>query len=217
LILGVGNLSIGVVKGHNSLGGKLPLMLVLQGNLLTKDVADASIGILVGVTRVLIMFIFGLVLFIRSLIILAVILVAVFVTAVVPFLRVRAVNSLQTPTIAHCMAVVRMSRAGTLKDLGIGILIIALGRWLDGVDGIINWSVAALLSPKVILPMLIMIVVVAVMVVIVPIITAVVATPIIWAAILLIRVGSLANVFLDLLVGLISICPLLCHREKVLN
>jgi hypothetical protein len=31
-----------------------------------------------------------------------------------------------------------MSQAGTLKDLGIGILIVALGRWLDGVDGIVN-------------------------------------------------------------------------------
>jgi hypothetical protein len=31
------------------------------------------------------------------------------------------------------MARVRMSQAGTLKDLGIGILIIALGCWIDGV------------------------------------------------------------------------------------
>jgi hypothetical protein len=31
-----------------------------------------------------------------------------------------------------------MSQAGTLKDLGIGILIVALGRWLDSVDGIVN-------------------------------------------------------------------------------
>jgi hypothetical protein len=30
-------------------------------------------------------------------------------------------------------------------------------------------------------------------------------------------VGSPANVLLDLLVGLINICPLLRHREKVLN
>jgi hypothetical protein len=72
-----------------------------------------------------------------------------------------------------------MSQAGTLKDLGIGILIIALGRWLDSVDGIINWSVMGLPPPKVILPMSIMIVVAAVMVVIAPIIMAVIATPII--------------------------------------
>jgi hypothetical protein len=35
--------------------------------------------------------------------------------------------------------------------------------------------------------------------------------------ILLVKVRNPANVFLDLLVGLISICPLLHHREKVLN
>jgi hypothetical protein len=65
------------------------------------------------------------------------------------------------------------------------------------------------------------IVVVAVVVIIVPIIAVVIMTPIIepvvWAAIRLVRVGSPANVFLDLLVGLISICLLLCHHEKVLN
>jgi hypothetical protein len=119
------------------------------------------------------------------------------------------------------MARVRMSRAGTLKDIGISILIIALGRWLDGIDGVINWSVAALPPPKVILPTPITIVVRAVTVVIEPIITAIVTTPIIapvvWVAILLVGARSLANIFLDLLVGLISICPLLCHCEKVLN
>jgi hypothetical protein len=36
------------------------------------------------------------------------------------------------------MVGVWMSRAGTLKDLGIGIHIVALGRWLDGVDGVVN-------------------------------------------------------------------------------
>jgi hypothetical protein len=97
-----------------------------------------------------------------------------------------------------------MSRAGTLKDLRIGILIVALGRWLDG---IVNWSLATLPPPKVVL--------------LTPIIAVVVTTPIIvpvvWAMILLVEAGSPANVFLDLLVGLISICPLLRHREKVLN
>jgi hypothetical protein len=34
---------------------------------------------------------------------------------------------------------------------------------------------------------------------------------------LLVEAGSPTNIFLDLLVGLISICPLLCHCEKVLN
>jgi hypothetical protein len=49
----------------------------------------------------------------------------------------------------------------------------------------------------------------------------VVTTPIIalviGVAIWLVGARSLANVFLDLLVGLISIYPLLRHREKVLN
>jgi hypothetical protein len=116
------------------------------------------------------------------------------------------------------MARVQMSRARTLKDLGIGILTVVLGRWLDGV---VNWSVAAMLPPKVILPMLIMIIISAVTVVVVPIITVIVMTPIItpvvWVMILLVRAGSPANVFLDLLVSLISICPLLHHHEKVLN
>jgi hypothetical protein len=103
-----------------------------------------------------------------------------------------------------------MSRAGTLKDLGIGILIVALGRWLDGVDGVVNWSVAALPPPKVVLSTLITIVVAVV------IMTPIIA-PVVWVAILLVGAGSLANVFLDLLVGLISICPLLRHCEKVLN
>jgi hypothetical protein len=31
-----------------------------------------------------------------------------------------------------------MSWVGTLKDLGIGILIVAFGRWLDSVDGVVN-------------------------------------------------------------------------------
>jgi hypothetical protein len=119
------------------------------------------------------------------------------------------------------MARVRMSWAGTLKDLGISILIVVLGRWLDRVDSIVNWSVVALPPSKVILPMPIMTVVAAVAVVIALIITAVIGTPIIASivrvAILLVGARSLANIFLDLLVGLISICPLLRHHEKVLD
>jgi hypothetical protein len=114
-----------------------------------------------------------------------------------------------------------MSWAGTLKDLGVGILIVALGRWLDGVDGVVNWSVVALPPPKVILLTPITIVVAAVTVVIAPIIATIIMTPIIASVIgptiLLVRARSLANIFLDLLVGLVNICPLLCHREKVLN
>jgi hypothetical protein len=108
-----------------------------------------------------------------------------------------------------------MSWAATLKDLGIGILIVALGRWLDSVDGVVNWSFAALPPPKVVLPTPITIVVAAVAVVIAPIIVVVV--PIVEVAILLVRARNPANIFLDLLVGLVSICPLFRHCEKVLD
>jgi hypothetical protein len=94
LILGVGNLPVRVVEGHNSSGGKLPLSPVLQGNFPTKDVADASIRILVGVMRVLVMFLFGLVLLIRSLVVPVIVFVTVFVTAALPFVGVRAIDIL---------------------------------------------------------------------------------------------------------------------------
>jgi hypothetical protein len=68
-----------------------------------------------------------------------------------------------------------MSRAGPLKDLGVGILIIALGRWLDSVDGIIHYSVAALPPPKVVLLTSITIIITVVAV----IVAAIVATPVI--------------------------------------
>jgi hypothetical protein len=58
----------------------------------------------------------------------------------------------------------------------------------------------------------IMIVVAAVAVVVAPINAVVITT-----TILLVRSRSPANVFLDLLVGLVSICPLLCHCEQVLD
>jgi hypothetical protein len=79
-------------------------------------------------TRVLITFLFGLVLLIRPLVVPAVIFVTIFVTAAQPFTGVLAIDRLQTPAIPHCMARVRMSRTGTLKDLGVGILLIVLGR-----------------------------------------------------------------------------------------
>jgi hypothetical protein len=163
-------------------------------------------------------FFFDLVLLIRHLVIPMVVLVIVFVATALPLAGVRAVDGLQTLAIPHCMAEVQMSWAGTLKDLRVGILIVALGHWLDGV---VNWSVAALLPHKVVLPTPITIVVAMVVVVIAPIIAAVVTTPIIapvvGAAILLVEVRSPANIFLDLLVGLVSICPLLRHHEKVLD
>jgi hypothetical protein len=119
------------------------------------------------------------------------------------------------------MARVWMSQAGPLKDLGVGILIIALGRWLDSVDGVIHYSVADLPPPKVVLPMMITIVIAAVTVIVTPIVVVVVTTPIIepivGAAIWLVGARSPANILLDLLVGLINICPLLRHREKVMN
>jgi hypothetical protein len=67
----------------------------------------------------------------------------------------------------------------------------------------------------------IMIVIVAVMVVIALIIVAIITMPIIapvvGAAILLVGARSPANIFLDLLIGLIGVCPLLRHREQVLD
>jgi hypothetical protein len=77
------------------------------------------------------------------------------------------------------MAGVRMSQAGTLKDLGIDIHIVVLGCWLDDIDGVVNWSVVTLPPPKVILLMPIMIVIVAVTVVVALIIATVITTPII--------------------------------------
>jgi hypothetical protein len=119
------------------------------------------------------------------------------------------------------MVGVRVSWVGTLKDLGVGILIVELGHWLDGIDDVVSWSVVALPPPKVVLPTLITIVIMAITVVIAPIISAVIVapiiTPVIRAAILLVRSRSPANVFLDLLVGLVSVCLLLHLCEQVLD
>jgi hypothetical protein len=61
------------------------------------------------------------------------------------------------------------------------------------------------------------IVVAVVAVVVSPIIAVVVVEliimPVIRAVILLVGARSPTNIFLDLLVGLVSVCPLLCHRE----
>jgi hypothetical protein len=89
---------------------------------------DTSIGILIGMTRVLVTFFSGLVLLIRPLIVPAVVFVTVFVAAALPFAGVRAIDRLQTPAIPHCMVGIWMSQAGNLKDLGIGILIVVLWR-----------------------------------------------------------------------------------------
>jgi hypothetical protein len=130
-------------------------------------------------TRVLVTFLFGLVLLMRPLVVPAIIFVAIFVAATLPFMGIRAIDRLQTPAISHCMARVRMSRVGTLKDLGVGILIIALGHWFDCIDGIIHYSVAALPPPKIVLLTPITIIIAVVMVIIASIITVVVTMPII--------------------------------------
>jgi hypothetical protein len=77
------------------------------------------------------------------------------------------------------MARVWMGRAGTLKDLGIGILIVALRRWLDGVDGVVSRSVVALPPSKFVLLTPITIVIATAADVVAPIIAAIVMTPII--------------------------------------
>jgi hypothetical protein len=114
-----------------------------------------------------------------------------------------------------------VSRVGTLKDLGVGIFVVTLSPWLDGVDSVVSWSVVALPPPKVVLPTPIMIVITVVVVVIALIIAAVVTAPIIapivGAVILLVRARSPTNVFLNLLVGLVSVRPLLHHHEQVLD
>jgi hypothetical protein len=72
-----------------------------------------------------------------------------------------------------------MSRARTLKDFGVGILIIALGCWFDGIDGVIHYLVVALPPPKVILSTPITIVIAAIAVIVAPIVAAVITMPII--------------------------------------
>jgi hypothetical protein len=51
----------------------------------------------------------------------------------------------------------------------------------------------------------------------VAVVVAPIIAPVIGAAILLVGSRSPANVFLDLLVSLVSVCPLLHHREQVLD
>jgi hypothetical protein len=57
-----------------------------------------------------------------------VVFITIFVIAALPFAGVRAVDGLWTPIVPHCMARVRVSRAGTRKDLRVGILVVKLGR-----------------------------------------------------------------------------------------
>jgi hypothetical protein len=76
-----------------------------------------------------------------------------------------------------------MSRAGPLKDLGVCILIITPGRWLDSIDDIIHYSVVALSPPKVVLLTSITIIITVVTVIVVAIITTPIIAPVIGAAI----------------------------------
>jgi hypothetical protein len=121
------------------------------------------------------------------------------------------------------VARIRVSQKGTLEDLGVDVFIVVLAPWLDGVDGVIDWAVAALPPPGVILPimMLVTVVIAAVTIIVVLIIMVVVAalliTLVIVAAILLVGTRSSLDILLDLLVGLVSICPLFHHHEKVLD
>jgi hypothetical protein len=118
---------------------------------------------------------------------------------------------------------IRVSRTGTLEDLGVGIFIVALGSWLDGVDGVVHWVVAVLSPPRVILLIMtpVAVVIAAVTVIIAPIIATVIVAPLIMlivvAAVQLVITRSSPGILLDLLVSLVSMCPLFCHHEKVLD
>jgi hypothetical protein len=57
------------------------------------------------------------------------------------------------------------------------------------------------------------VVTVVIALIIVVVVVAPIITPVIGAVILLVELRSLANVFLDLLVDLVSVSPLLRHRE----
>jgi hypothetical protein len=98
-----------------------------------------------------------------------------------------------------------------------------LTPWLDGVHGVVHWSVVALPPLGVILPitMPVAVVIVAVAVIIALIIAVVISaplvTPVVVAVILLVRTRSSPDILLDLLVGLIRICSLFCHHELVLD
>jgi hypothetical protein len=98
-----------------------------------------------------------------------------------------------------------------------------LGPWLDGVDGVVHWAVAILPPPGVVLLITVpvAVVIVVVVVIIAPIIVAIIAvlliTPVVIAVVRLVRTRSSPDILLDLLVGLVSICPLFRHHEQVLD
>jgi hypothetical protein len=113
------------------------------------------------------------------------------------------------------MVRIRLSRTGTLEDLGVGVFIVSLGPSLDGVDGVVHWAVAALLPPGVILLITtpVTVVIATVMVIVAPIIV----TSVVVVAIFLVGPRSSPNILLDLLVDLVSICLLFRHHEQVLD
>jgi hypothetical protein len=116
-----------------------------------------------------------------------------------------------------------VSQTGTLEDLRVGVFIVTLSPWLDGVDGVIHWAVAILPPPGVVLPITtpVAVVIVAVVVIVAPIITVVIAVPLIMSVVVamvwLVRMRSSPNILLDLLVSLVSFCPLFHHHEQVLD
>jgi ABC-type multidrug transport system permease subunit len=59
--------------------------------------------------------------------------------------------------------------------------------------------------------------VVVIVLIIATVIAALIIVSVIGAAILLAGLRSPTNVFLDMLVSLVSVCPLLHHREQVLD
>jgi hypothetical protein len=105
---------------------------------------------------------------------------------------------------------IRVCQTGTLEDLAVGVFIVTLGPWLHGVDGVVHWAVAVLPPPRVVLPIMmpIVVVTVAVTVIVALIIVAPLITLVIVAVVQLVRMRSSPNILLDLLVSLISICPL---------
>jgi hypothetical protein len=121
------------------------------------------------------------------------------------------------------VAEIQVSWTGTLEYVGVGMFIITLGPCLDSVDGVVHWAVVALPPARVVLPIttLVTVVIVAVVIIIAPIIMAVIVapliTPVVVAVILLVGMRSSPDILLDLLVGLVSICPLFCHHEQVLD
>jgi hypothetical protein len=117
-----------------------------------------------------------------------------------------------------------MSRAGTLEEFGVSVVIVAVGTGLDGVDDVVLLAVAALPPLGVILSITttsVTIVTMAVTVVVALVIAAIVAMPIITtivvASSLKIRVGGSPGGLIEVLIHLICICIRLCNSEQLMD